>query len=109
MLGSAIVAGQGNGKGEDAGHALEFVFGRVAHIHENFVGKRKVFHAASAHIGRDDDELIWIFIRKGPQQDGIRDAEDGGAGPDAQGNGEYGGERKDGTFSQGSGGKCQIL
>ena len=83
----AVVAGQREGKREDSGEALEFVLGRFAQVDEVCVGKGEVLDAAIAHVGGDDDELIGVFIRKRAQQDGIGDAEDGGARADAQGNG----------------------
>lgn len=82
---NAVVAGQGVGEREDTCEPLEFVLRRFAQIDKICVGKGKVLDAAIAHVGRDDDELIGILIRKCTQQHGIGDTEDGRARADAQG------------------------
>ena len=94
----AILAGQRYGESEDASEALEFVLRPFAKIDKICVGKGKVLDAAIAHIGGNNDELIGVLVRKRTQQHGIGDAEDGGAGADAQGDGYRGGEREDRTF-----------
>jgi len=50
-------------------------------------------HAAGMGVGvelRDGDQPLRVPKGKRPQQDGVDDAEDGGAGPDAEGQGEHG-------------------
>jgi hypothetical protein len=71
---------------------------------EKFQPQEKCFFLTSAFI-----ELIGILIRKRTQQNGIGDAEDGGACANAQGNGECGSDREDRTFPQCSTCECQIL
>ncbi len=80
----AVFAGQREGKREDASKALEFVFSGFAQIDKVRVGKGKVLNAAIAHVGGNDDELIGILVRERTHEDGICDAEDGGACANAQ-------------------------
>jgi len=105
---SAVLAGQREGKREDAPEALEFVLRRFAQIDKIRIGKGKVLDAAIAHVRGNNDELIGVFVRERAQQHGIGDAKDGGARAYAQGNSYCGGECENGTLAQCSTSERQI-
>src|ERR1035437_3610306 len=56
--------------------------------------------ARHAVCGEREDQAVRIFLRERAQQDGVGHAEDGGAGADAEGDGQNGGGRKDGALAQ---------
>ncbi len=99
MLGRSVFLEKDVAEGEDAGQVLERVFGAIAHVDEVLVGEGEIADVAIAHVAGGDDQAVGSFIGKRTQQYGIGDTEDGGAGADAQGNGQNGGEREDGTFA----------
>jgi hypothetical protein len=108
LLGHAVLAGQCEGEREDAGEALKFVLGRFAQVNEICVGKGEVLDTATAHVSGENDELVGIFVRERAQEDSVGDAEDGSAGADAEGDGQGGSEREDGTLAKSSACECQI-
>jgi hypothetical protein len=94
LLRRAVRPGQHLARRPERGHVVERASRAIADVDEVLVRERHAEVVAGTQVHVHDDEALGILVGKRPQQHGVGDAEDGGAGGDAQPDGDRRCERK---------------
>ena len=92
LFGCSVFLGDSGAASEDAGHVREIRLCAVAQVDVVRIGEGQIVDVALAQVHAGDDQLAGIAIRERLEQDRIGDAEDGGAGADAERDGKNGGQ-----------------
>src|SRR5205807_4870306 len=92
----------------DGAKVLEVVLSTIAQVKEVGIGKRKVFDVAPPHVAARQDQTVWVFVWKWPQQHAVSDAKDSRTGANGQRDGNHCRDGKYGTLAQRAKGVDQI-